>query len=53
VEKIATADPDVGRRGRQPAHREVRSAPTLVKYAQPSSYEIQTRAELTQAAAEF
>jgi thymidylate synthase ThyX len=33
--------------------REVRTAPTLVKYAQPSDYEIQTRAELTQAAAEL
>jgi thymidylate synthase ThyX len=33
--------------------REVRSAPTLVKYAQPNGYELQTRAELTQAAAEF
>ena len=32
--------------------REVRSAPTLVKYAEPNEYEIQTRAELTQAAAE-
>jgi thymidylate synthase ThyX len=32
---------------------EVRSAPTLVKYAQPNDYEIQARAELTQAAAEF
>jgi thymidylate synthase ThyX len=33
--------------------REVRSAPTLVKYAQPNGYELETRAELTQAAAEF
>ncbi|MGD0731466.1 MAG: FAD-dependent thymidylate synthase [Terracidiphilus sp.] len=33
--------------------REVRTAPTLVKYAQPNEYEIQTRAELTQAAGEF
>jgi len=33
--------------------REVRSAPTLVKYAQPNDYEIQTRAELVQAAAEL
>ena len=33
--------------------REVRTAPTLVKYAQPNEYEIQTRAELTQAATEF
>ena len=33
--------------------REVRTAPTLVKYAQPNDYEQLTRAELTQAAAEF
>jgi thymidylate synthase ThyX len=33
--------------------REASTAPTLVKYAQPSNYEIQTRAELTQAAGEL
>ena len=33
--------------------REVRTAPTLVKYAQPSPYLLQTQAELTQAAAEL
>jgi thymidylate synthase ThyX len=33
--------------------REVRTAPTLVKYAQPNNYEIQTRAELAQAAIEI
>ncbi len=33
--------------------REVRTVPTLVKYAQPSEYELQTRAELAQAAAEL
>jgi thymidylate synthase ThyX len=32
---------------------EVRSAPTLVKYAQPNEYAIQTRAELAQAATEL
>jgi thymidylate synthase ThyX len=32
---------------------EVRTAPTLVKYAQPNNYEIQTRAELAHAAAEL
>jgi thymidylate synthase ThyX len=32
--------------------REVRTAPTLVKYAQPNSYLIQSQAELAQAAAE-
>jgi thymidylate synthase ThyX len=33
--------------------REVRTAPTLVKYAQPNPYEMQTRAELAQVAAEI
>jgi len=33
--------------------REVRTAPTLVKYAQPNAYLMQTRAELEQAAAEI
>jgi thymidylate synthase ThyX len=33
--------------------REVRTAPTLVKYAQPSEYAIQTQAELAQAASEL
>ena len=33
--------------------RELRSAPTLVKYAQPNDYEIQTRAELALAATEI
>ncbi len=33
--------------------REVRTAPTLVKYARPNPYEIETRATLAQAAAEF
>ena len=33
--------------------REVRTAPTLVKYAQPNDYEIRTRAELAHAAAEL
>ena len=33
--------------------REVRTAPTLVKYAQPNAYEMETRAELAHAATEF
>ena len=33
--------------------REVRTAPTLVKYSQPSGYLIQTRADLARAAAEI
>ena len=34
-------------------NREVRTAPTLVKYAQPNPYLIETQAELTQAATEI
>ena len=33
--------------------REVKTAPTLVKYAQPNPYEMESRRELGQAAAEF
>jgi thymidylate synthase ThyX len=33
--------------------RDIRTAPTLVKYAQPNSYLMQTQAELAQAAAEI
>ena len=36
-----------------PQAGEVRAAPTLVKYAQPNDYEIQTRTELAVAAAEI
>ena len=33
--------------------REVKTAPTLVKYAAPNKYEIETRRELAEAAAEL
>ncbi len=33
--------------------RDVHTAPTLVKYAEPNAYQMQTQAELTQAAAEL
>lgn len=45
--------PELAAEAAQLFTREVRTAPTLVKHAQPSDYEIKTRAELTQAAAEF
>ena len=51
VEKIA--DPALAAEAAALLTREVRSAPTLVKNAQPNDYEIQTRAELVQAAAEL
>jgi len=52
VEKLKAADPALAPRP-PTAYREVRTAPTLVKYAQPSEYEIKTRADLTQAAADL
>ena len=53
MEKIAAADPALAAEAANLLTREVRTAPTLVKYAQPNEYELQTRAELTQAAAEL
>ena len=53
VEKIAGANPELAAEAASLLTREVRSAPTLVKYAQPNDYAIQTQAELTRAAAEF
>ncbi len=52
AEKIAAADPSLAGEAAQFLTREVRTAPTLVKYAQPNDYEIQSSAELAQAAAE-
>ena len=53
VEKLAVMDSEFAAEAAQLLTREVRSAPTLVKYAQPNDYEIQTRAELAQAAVEL
>ena len=53
VEKIAAADPALAEEAAQLLTREVRSAPTLVKYAQPNEYDIDTRADLAQAACEI
>ncbi|MGB7548960.1 MAG: FAD-dependent thymidylate synthase, partial [Terracidiphilus sp.] len=53
VEKIAAADPALAAEAANLLTREVRTAPTLVKYAEPSQYAIQTQAELEQAAAEL
>jgi thymidylate synthase ThyX len=53
VEKLKATDPTLAAEAENLLSREVRSAPTLVKYAQPSDYQIQTRAELAQAAAEL
>jgi thymidylate synthase ThyX len=53
VEQIRAASPELGARAEQELLREVRVAPTLVKYADPSKYEIATRRELRQVASEL
>ena len=53
VEEIRAVNPELGARAEQELLREVRVAPTLVKYADPNSYEIETRKELRQAASEL
>ncbi len=53
VEQIRAASPELGERAEQELLREVRMAPTLVKYADPNSYEIETRRELRQVAKEL
>jgi hypothetical protein len=53
VEQIRAAAPELGQRAEQELLREVRVAPTLVKYADPNQYEIETRRELRQLAAEL
>ena len=51
VEQIREVNRRNWARGRkQELLREVRVAPTLVKYADPNAYEIETRRELRQAA---
>jgi thymidylate synthase ThyX len=51
--EIRTVSPELGARAEQELLREVRVAPTLVKYADPNPYEIETRRELRQAAGEL
>jgi thymidylate synthase ThyX len=53
VEQIRAVSPEVAERAEQELLREVRVAPTLVKYANPNPYEIETRLELRQAAADL
>ena len=51
--EIAALDPGLGERAAALLTREVRTAPTLVKYAAPNDYQMRTREELRQAAAEL
>ncbi|MGA2967358.1 MAG: FAD-dependent thymidylate synthase [Terriglobales bacterium] len=51
VAEIRAVSPELAERAERELLREVRVAPTLVKYADPNPYEIETRRELQQAAA--
>jgi thymidylate synthase ThyX len=53
VEQIRATSPELGARAEQELLREVRVAPTLVKYADPNQYEIETRRALRQVASEL
>jgi thymidylate synthase ThyX len=53
VEQVRAVAPNVAERVGQELLREVRMAPTLVKYADPNAYEIATRRDLRQVAAEL
>ena len=53
VAEIRAVSPEIAERAERELLREVRVAPTLVKYADPNFYEIETRRELQQAAAEL
>jgi thymidylate synthase ThyX len=53
VAEIRALSPEVADRAESELLREVRVAPTLVKYADPNPYEIETRRDLQQAAAEL
>jgi Thymidylate synthase complementing protein len=53
VEEIRAVDPELGAKAEQQLLRPVKVAPTLVKYADASDYEIKTLRELEAAAAEL
>jgi len=53
VEEISQHDAELGSRAAEELIKAVRVAPTLVKYADPNSYEDETRRELRQAATEL
>jgi thymidylate synthase ThyX len=53
VEKLAATDSALAAEAASLLTRAVSTAPTLVKYAQPNDYQIQSSAELTQAANEI
>jgi len=53
VEEIRSLSPELGARAEKELLKEVRVSPTLVKYADPNTYEMETRGELRQIAAEL
>jgi thymidylate synthase ThyX len=53
VEEIRAVAPELGARAEAELLRDVRVSPTLVKYADPNLYEMETRRELRQVAAEL
>jgi thymidylate synthase ThyX len=53
VEQIRAVSPNLAAKAEEELLREVRVAPTLVKYANPNSYEIETRSELAQVTGEL
>ncbi len=53
VQEIRDVSPELGARAEAELLKEVRVAPTLVKYADPNSYEIETRRELREMASEL
>jgi thymidylate synthase ThyX len=53
VESIREVSPELGTRAEAELLKEVRVSPTLVKYADPNAYEIETRRELRQIASEL
>src|SRR5205085_681167 len=53
VAQVRQLNADLGERAAQALLKEVRVSPTLVKYAEPNQYEIETRREFQQAASEL
>ena len=53
TQEIAALDPALGEQAAELLTREVKTAPTLVKYSAPNEYEMATRRDLRQAAAEL
>ncbi len=51
--RIAALSPELAAESEALLTREVHASPTLVKYAQPNPYELQTKADLAHAAAEL